>query len=285
MTNKSISIIIVSYHTGEVLFDCLQAALSDLDISQIIIVDNGNNPAIVERIKKTASINPKLHYIDAGMNLGFAKACNLGAAKTDCETLVFLNPDAIIQTGAINELSSLLDSEPKIIGGLIIDENGNEQRGARRGNMNIITALITFSGLGRHGSKAGVWRDFNWWREPMPKEPVTVGTISGAFFAIKALDFSKLGGFDEGYFLHVEDIDLCNRMRSMGGKIIFNPKAKAIHIGATSEAPKAVVTWHKFRGFMRYFWNTHKVLGKIVTVLIAPILFAAIFTRDLLKRK
>ncbi len=284
--STKIGTIIVSYHTGEVLFDCLQKVLDCQTITQIVLVNNGNPAETNAKLEHLATANSKLRLIDSKNNIGFGAACNLGARNSDCENLVFLNPDAIIENDAAQELVGLLDETPKIVGGLIIDENGQEQRGARRGELSIRTALIAFSGLGKLGKEKGIWRDFNYWREPLPNFPIEVGTISGAFFAIKKSDFNKLGGFDEGYFLHVEDIDLCYRIRTdLLGKVIFNPNARAMHIGGTSNAPNSIISWHKFKGFIRYFWKTKKGIAKIWVLLFAPILFCAIFGRDLFRSK
>lgn len=282
---SEIAIIIVSYHTGDVLFNCLNAAFGQFGVSQIVLVNNGNPADVAEKLHELEASNPKLKTIDAEANIGFARACNLGAKNCQCDILVFLNPDAILDENSITKLCEDIDNNPKIIGGLIIDKNGQEQRGARRGELSISSALVSFFGLGSANKKAGKLRDFNYSGAPLPNAPTEVGTISGAFFAISTKDFNALGGFDEGYFLHVEDIDLCHRMRkTLGGKVIFNPNARAIHIGATSNAPKPLITWHKYKGFIRFFWKSGNFFGKIATILIAPILLVAMLGRDFLRQ-
>lgn len=65
--------------------------------------------------------------------------------------------------------------------------------------------------------------------------------------------FERLGGFDEGYFLHVEDLDICRRAEAEGGTVIYTPLASALHHGATSDAPALAVERHKGAGLSRYF--------------------------------
>jgi GT2 family glycosyltransferase len=77
--------------------------------------------------------------------------------------------------------------------------------------------------------------------------------VSGAFFLMRRDGYEKLGGFDEGYFLHVEDVDLCRRAWEAGGEVIFVPAAGALHYGSTSDAPSAFVTGHKAKSLARYF--------------------------------
>ena len=61
--------------------------------------------------------------------------------------------------------------------------------------------------------------------------------VSGALMYLSRAGFERLGGFDEGYFLHVEDLDLCRRAEADGGSVIYTPLASALHHGATSDAP------------------------------------------------
>ncbi|MEZ6012879.1 MAG: hypothetical protein R3C08_13540 [Hyphomonas sp.] len=81
--------------------------------------------------------------------------------------------------------------------------------------------------------------------EPEPAGPVAVGAVSGAFFLIHSADFRKLDGFDEAYFLHVEDVDLAGgRAIEAGGSVIYQPAAGALHYGQTSRrvAPRGECT-------------------------------------------
>ena len=70
---------------------------------------------------------------------------------------------------------------------------------------------------------------------------------------MRRADFEALGGFDEGYFLHVEDIDLCWRVRQAGGQVVFQPAARVVHVGHTSRANPLRVEFAKGRGLARFF--------------------------------
>lgn len=278
------TIIIVSYFNGEEIFDTIECAISQKEATKIIIVNNGNNNDINSKLFEIAKTNPKIEIINSNENLGFGRACNLGAANVKVGNLLFLNPDAILEKDALKNL--VPDDLPKqvIIGGLIKNHDGSEQKGARRGELTISSAIISFLGIGKFIRAKSVFHDFNWHTMPMPNEIIEVKNISGAFFTIDANEFHKLGGFDEKYFLHVEDIDLCKRMRDNGGKILFNPKSSAHHIGGTSGANKSFVEWHKYKGFMRYFWKNYKGFDKIIVATFSIPLFVAIFSRLLLSK-
>jgi len=96
-------------------------------------------------------------------------------------------------------------------------------------------------------------------------------------------DYLALGGMDEDYFLHVEDIDLCRRVREAGGVVMFEPRARVMHYGSTSKASRLRVEWAKARGLVRYFWKFYPTfLGRILTVLLTPMIVAGILLRAVL---
>lgn len=264
------SIIIVSYRTGNILFDAIDAAFKNVEDSEIIIVNNGND---IETINKLISLEKlgKIRLINHNKNIGFGAACNLGAKSASADNLLFLNPDAIIQEGAADILANDLSSlhSPKLIGGIIVDENNIEQRGARRNFL----SFKTFLGIDK----------FNYNKEPLGRNAEEMPNISGAFFAINKADFEILGGFDEGYFLHVEDIDICKRMWDLGGFVYSEPRAKAMHIGGTSNASSLFVEWNKTKGFIRYFFKNYKGISSVLPIIATPIIIIAIMGRAFIK--
>lgn len=274
------TIILVSYNNGHEILECLKTCLCQIEIEKILVVNNGNSIDTIHEIEKIAATQPRIKLIESGRNIGFGAACNMAAAQSSSDAILFLNPDAILEDGAAGQLLATLDAnENSIIGGLVCGENGKEQRGSRRGKLTLISALVSFLGLGKPEKSAGLFRDFNQNREKMPNTDIPVDAISGAFFAIRKSDFDRINGFDEAYFLHIEDIDLCARFIENGGKVIFEPKAIVRHKGGASKASKFFVQWHKFKGFIRYFLKHETLIGKVFSVVLAPIIFAAIMGR------
>lgn len=279
MKRSAVTVIMVSYHTGPCLEDALEAAASDPDIAEVILVDNGNPKEARSRLQEQAFRLGNVRLLQGHGNIGFARACNYGAALAQTETLLFLNPDAVIEPSAVchlHEASRSLD-HPWLAGGLIIDADGKELRGSRRGLLTPLTAVTSFTPLRR---LPGI-PDFNRNDEPMPDSPVPMPTISGAFLMTDRTSFRAVGGFDEGYFLHIEDIALCREVHRLGGTVWFVPSARALHHGATSNVSNFTVEAHKFRGFLRYFRTGDGALSGVKTGLIAPILATALFGRSL----
>ena len=100
------------------------------------------------------------------------------------------------------------------------------------------------------------------------------------FFLTSKISFERLGGFDEGYFLHVEDIDLCRRCREAGGHVMYDPRAGALHYGATADMPSKVVAGHKADGLKRYFKTYARgPLQRTLVVALMPLMRAATLMR------
>ncbi|MEM1088014.1 MAG: glycosyltransferase family 2 protein, partial [Pseudomonadota bacterium] len=242
---NSVSAIVVSYHTGPRLKECLYALATDPEIDELVIVDHGNPAHIADWIVKFSDAREHVTLLQGQGNIGFGAGVNLGVkyARGDC--LLVINPDAVLKRVSVSAVMEARQSlhTPWIVGGKIFDINGREERGPRRRDLTLWRALTSFLGL-------------NTWTletEPEPINPIAMDVISGALFLISKQSFEQLEGFDEGYFLHVEDVDLCMRCRQAGGSVIYQPRAGALHYGATSNVPTRTIARHKARGFARYF--------------------------------
>lgn len=279
-TSKSgrISVVMVSYMTGPALMESIRAVQRDPDIDELIIVDNGNAPADRPRLFEVASRSGNVRILQGHGNVGFARGCNYGAALAGGNYLFFLNPDAIIEPGAARKLANAGDATqtPWLAGGMLLNSSGQEQRGARRGKLTPASAFASFTPLHRLPGVRSIHRD----HEPLPDGPVPMPTVSGASLLMDRASFDRVGGFDEGYFLHVEDIALCRSVREAGGEVIFVPDARAMHYGSTSNVTRWRVEWHKLKGFLRYFWMSGPGLRvKVGTMLGAPLMAGALFAR------
>jgi GT2 family glycosyltransferase len=113
-------------------------------------------------------------------------------------------------------------------------------------------AFVAFSGLSRLERVAPIFRDFNRHADPLPDAPVRVDAVSGALMAMRRTDFAAIGGFDTGYFVHVEDIDLCRRAEELGWPVLFAPGPHGLHVRSTSAVAAQVVARHKAAGMARY---------------------------------
>ena len=281
----AVSVIMVVYRTGPSLFDTIPQALAEPMIDEFVVVDNGSSPQDEARLREIAEREPRFRLIQGHGNIGFARGCNLAAGAAKGHHLIVLNPDAYLQPGCVAALieAARVFPSPCVVGARILNSDGSEQRGARRGEVTPVTTLVTLSRLTR---VAPFLRKFEIHMEDQaaPDRPIPVPTISGACFYMSREDFRIMGGFDERYFLHVEDIDLCWRARRAGGSVVFAPEAKVVHLGATSRAHSMVVEFHKGQGLMRYFRKRADTPWRIaLAVALAPLIMLVATLRPLLR--
>lgn len=272
------SVITVSYNTGPVLFQSIASVLAQTEPVELCLVDNGNPPDVVKRLKAMAAAEPRMRLITGHGNAGFSKGCNIGARAASGDYLLFLNPDSLPPPDAARRLKQHAATlkRPFMIGARLLDQDGEDQRGCRRALLTPATALI--EALHLHPFFPGARLNFH--RETIPQALAPMPAISGAFMFLPRADFRSVDGFDEGYFLHVEDLDLCLRFRRAGGEIYFAPDVVVTHIGSTSNAAKAFVEKHKARGFIRYF---HKNFGGEYPAWLLWLLDAAVWARTYAK--
>ena len=250
-----VSVVIVNHNAGRLLADCLSAALAQA--RQVILIDNASLPVPFESVAARFATHPRLTILRSRVNTGFAAGCNQGAARADQPTLLFLNPDCILGPGSLATLHRALVTGDRVgmVGGLLTDAGGKEQGGARRSIPTPWRSFVRGFGLGRLSWLAPRWfSDFYLHNEPLPAEAVDVEAVSGALTMVGREAFDEAGPWDEGFFLHCEDLDLCLRFRQAGWRILFVPDAPAVHHrGMCGRARPLAVEWHKHQGMIRFY--------------------------------
>ena len=279
-----ISVVMVVYQTGEALTESIRHVLDEPLVDEFIVVDNGSPPREAEMLRSLGLTEPRVILQQGHGNVGFARGANMGAETSRGEYIIFLNPDANLQKDCVAALVTAFRAQPTptVVGARVMNTDGTEQRGGRRGEVTPVTTLLSFGHLTARFptlAKFEIHRE----QEPVPQTPVPMPTISGACFALRRGDFEILGGFDEAYFLHVEDIDLCWRARQAGGQVLFQPKAQVIHLGHTSLEHPLKVEFHKGVGLSRYFIKRADTVQRyIIAVLLAPAILLMSVSRPLI---
>lgn len=246
----------VSYHTGDILFASIAAVLAQSAAPvELVLVDNGNPIDVQVRLDELAVITPSLRIVRGQGNVGFAAACNLGASLCHSPRLLFLNPDCLLPDLALARLGDEFSNLPprSLLSPLLVNDDFTEQRGSRRMVLTPWRALVEWLGLYHLAPTHPYFLRFNRTDDPLPIETHAVDVTSGAAMLLERSLFEELGGFDERYFLHVEDIDLCVSLLKRGGSPYVAPGVRVVHHGGSSESRRLVVEWHKARGFCRYF--------------------------------
>jgi N-acetylglucosaminyl-diphospho-decaprenol L-rhamnosyltransferase len=246
------SIVIVAADSGDGLADCVASVLRDNGQIEVLVVDNDSHDGSIERVAAQFAQNPQMRIIRNGANLGFGAGCNRGAEVARGDAILFLNPDCLVKAGATAALRSILDTDAVIglIGALQVDASGRVDPASRRRDPLLPRALATASGLARLiPSLEGVEI------AAAPQEALeSVDAVSGALMLVSREAFARVGGFDEAYFLHCEDLDLCRRLRDAGYRVVCATEVRVVHAqGGSSRRRPIFVAWHKHRGMWRWF--------------------------------
>lgn len=253
ITRHPISAIVVNYNAGPLLERCVAAASPQ--VGELFVIDNASTDNSIETLVVALSFG--LRVIHNPYNLGFAAACNIGIRHATGEFVLFLNPDCTLAPNTVARLVEVLDAEPRagMVGGLLLNPDGTEQGGGRRAIPTPWRAFVRGFGLYRLARRwPRLFFDFHLHRQPLPSEPIEVEAISGAFMLVRRAAIDSVGLWDEGYFLHCEDLDWCLRFRRQGWKILFVPSARATHqLGVSSRSRPWFVEWHKHRGMLRFY--------------------------------
>lgn len=252
---SSISAIVVSYHTGPVLARSLEALRQQEGVGEIILVNNGNPEGAIAAAIGAPTEGPPIRVVEGHGNIGFAAACNLGARAALGDMLLFLNPDAILPPGGAKRLAAdgARHDGPWLIGAKMIDPDGGEQRGSRRTTLTPWRAFVETTQLYRLAPRHPYFRRFNLHSDPCPKDVTRIPVISGACFCLPRADYFAVGGMDEQYFLHVEDVDFCLRFADAGGTVLFDPHVSVLHYKSSSEVDPILIAYRKTISMRRYF--------------------------------
>ena len=243
MSDAGIAVVVVAFNSEETLDECLWRLRAAEGVEEIRVVDNASRDASMDIVQRHALADPRLRFIANPDNPGFAVACNQGAAACIAPWLAFVNPDCFVEADTLARLRDAAASQgDALVGGVLRGEDGALDAAARRRDPDFGAMLR--SRLARELS--------------IPRDPATplqpVDAVSGALMVLPRSLFVRIGGFDEGYRLHAEDLDLCRRVRQAGAMVAVANKVEVQHVrGVSSRARPLFVEWHKHRGLWRYF--------------------------------
>jgi len=254
---SSVSAIVVSYHSGDILKKCLDSLLKQDEITEIIIVNNGNPQSINTWLSDLEKCHVQIQLVEPGHNTGFAAGCNLGAANASGDYLTFVNPDCVLPEGTMNEIFQVFTQYPKawLCGGQLLNPDGTEQRGGRRDVLTPWTALVETTRIYRLFPNHPYFQRFHLYESKPINTVQAVPTVSGAFMVIPRRYYERVGGMDDNMFLHFDDSDLCIRILEHGGEVLYCGNIPIIHHQGSSDVSRTFIQWHKTRSTNYYFYK------------------------------
>jgi GT2 family glycosyltransferase len=245
---------IVAYRSRDLLGDCLRS-LREHPPSRplrIVVVDNDSRDGTVELVRGSTDVE----LVEGGGNLGFAAATNLAIRRGRARYFLALNPDTRVHAGTLDALLELMDAHPRIgiCGCRLLREDGSFDHAARRAFPTPLGALGHFTTIGR---RAGAPRALAQYRAP-DVESGPVDAVSGAFMLIRRRALEEIGLFDEGYWLYMEDLDLCFRAAKSGWITWYEPAVTTTHVkGGTSGRNRTARVNYAFHYGMFRFYRRH----------------------------
>ncbi|HEX7368827.1 MAG TPA: glycosyltransferase family 2 protein [Rhodanobacteraceae bacterium] len=245
------SVIIVAADSGPSLRDCVARALASSEPVEIILVDNGSRDGMPQAVARAHEDNDRLRVVYNRANLGFGPAVNVGARQAHGDALLVLNPDCMLERDTLARLLDVLrmQRDTGVVGAVVCDADGTPDPASRRRDPLLRRSLNEMTGRAKDSRYEGV--DVP---GPMPGMPIDVENLSGALLLLPRAVFDRLQGFDEGYFLHCEDLDLCRRARDAGYTVVLAGNVRVRHAKGGSSAHRPLfVSYHKHRGMWRWF--------------------------------
>lgn len=246
------SAVVVNYNARDHLLACVRS-LRDDGAEEIVVVDNASTDGSVAALR---AADPDVVVVEAGVNLGFGAAANRGVAVSTGDPVAVMNPDVVVVPGTLGALAGRLAASARLgaVGPRIENPDGSWYPSARS-FPSLADALghafLHFVAPGNRFSRRYKLLD---WDHDSGR---LVDWVSGTFVMVRREAFESVGGFDERYFMYVEDVDLCWRLRRAGWDVAYEPAGRVIHaIGASSElAPYRMIVAHH-RSLLRFAATT-----------------------------
>ena len=282
MTPADLAVVVVNHNARDYLARCLdsvEASAGDLSID-VLVVDNASRDGSVEPAR---AAHPEVRLIENAANRGFAAAANQGIVASDAPFLLLLNPDAEIRGGTLAGLVKVARERPSVgaVGCLVRNPDGSIQPSARK-------VLGPFEAL-MHAFLGPFMPDNRWsrsytmadWDRRSERE---VEWISGSAMLLRRDALDSVGALDEGFFMYVEDVDLCTRLRAAGWTVLFSPEVEVVHeVGVSARGQSRRMAHAHSDSIYRYFAKHRPGTG---SVLLRPLVRAALWLRaELVSRR
>src|ERR671918_1134696 len=269
--DTDLAIVVVNHNTGDYLARCIASIASSAGElgTEIVVVDNASSDGSAERASPAG-----VRLIRNPDNRGFARAANQGIAATEAPMILLLNPDAEVVGGSLEALVKVARERPQAgaVGALVRNPDGSIQPSARR-----VPRLGEALG---HAFLGPIWGGNRWtrsytmagWDRSSERE---VEWVSGSAMLLRREALDEVGTFDEGYFMYVEDVDLCTRLRRAGWQVLFSPEVEVVHeIGVSARGQSRRMAFAHSASIYRYF-EKHRAggAGAFLKPLVRPALW------------
>lgn len=258
-----LSIIIVTYNSRREIGDCLTSLERFCKgvTLETIVFDNASKEGTADWV---AANYPNVRLIRSAENVGFARGNNLAAQFAQGRFVLLLNPDTWVEDDLALALVRFMENHPDAgaCTPLILRPDGSRQRGAMRTLPTLTTLFYDQAGLSRLFPRSRRFGRYwmTWWDHNDVRE---VEQAAGACLLVRREVYEKIGGFDEGYFMYYDDVELCRAIREAGWKIYFTPEVHVYHSGGQSASQEVQQNYAALHRSMYLYFRRHH--GRVAT--------------------
>lgn len=255
-----LDVVIVSYRSRDLLRACLHSVQEHgPEVPYAVhVVDNASADGTVEMVRADF---PDVTLIACDRNLGVSAANNIAIRRSRGRYVLVLNPDTRLSAGALDSLLRLMEAQPGvgISGCRLVREDGSFDHASKRSFPTIAGALGHFLRVGRSERAPKALAQY---RAP-EVEAGPVDAVNGAFMLIRRAALEQVSLFDEGYWMYMEDLDLCYRFREAGWTTWYEPSVTVLHVKGGSSGPvRSPRLNYAFHYGMWRFYRRHYANGR-----------------------
>jgi N-acetylglucosaminyl-diphospho-decaprenol L-rhamnosyltransferase len=267
-----LDVVIVNWNSSTQLRECLESIVSsdrnEFKFDRVIVVDNASTDSSLDGLEQ---IDLPLNIIRNSQNQGFGAACNQGAAISNSDYLLFLNPDTRVSQNSLDRSVSFMEKSSHqkvgVVGVQLVDGQGKVQRNCVR-FPSTMTFLYNIIGIDKLLKTKFTSYKMTEWDHHNTQQ---VDQIMGAFYLIRHELFRKLDGFDERFFVYFEDLDLSYRVHKLGWSSYYLADVRSYHKGGgTSENVKSTRLFYFIRSRILYTYKHFNML-QATAILLATL--------------
>ena len=235
--------IVVYKEDFETLLKTINCFLNTPLIKKLYLVDNSPTNALKEIVNQ-----PEIEYIFTGQNIGFGSAHNLIISKLTSKFHLILNPDVIFKPQVLPSLINELNRHKNVsmISPKVVSPNGKLQYTSRE-NPSLIELFFRRIGIFKTYTRKKEYRDRDLSKTFSPD------FIHGCFMLFKTTDFKHINGFDKRYFLYMEDVDICRRIKNIEREILYYPKQEIVHNHRRGSSKNPQLLFYHLASSIKYF--------------------------------
>jgi len=259
----TVGAVVVNYRSTEHVLSCVESLLAD-GVDDVVVVDNASGDDCGERLR---SAHPEVKFLELTRNRGYGAAANRGVPLITGEVVLVCNPDLVVHAGAVGSLTAALSASDLVgAAGPRIDRPD----GTRYPSARAFPSIIDAAGHGFIGLVTTANPFSRRYLRPEAEEAGPVDWVSGACMAVRRRAFEEVRGFDESFFMFMEDVDLCWRLARHGWGVVYAPAGRVTHVEGVSRdsVPYRMIVAHHW-SLLRYGVRTTTGMARLWLPVVA----------------